>query len=80
MASLPPVRDSGPIPVPWEGEAPAEPPEFSAVLRLSRSFALPLSALKPGTSSTQAACVVPAPSRSRLVVRGPWCGMARRPA
>jgi len=25
-------------------------------------------ALKPGSSSTQAACVAPAPSRSRLVV------------
>ena len=38
------------------------------MLRLSRSFALPLSALKPAFSSPQAACAAPAPSRSRLVV------------
>ena len=36
------VGGEGGIPAPWEGEAPAEPPECSTVLRLSRSFALPL--------------------------------------
>jgi hypothetical protein len=43
----------------------------------------PVMVHKPGTSSTQAACVAPAPSRSRLVVdrlvRGVWCGIARSP-
>ncbi|MFO0251115.1 MAG: hypothetical protein ACK56X_17905 [Planctomyces sp.] len=32
----------------------------------------PVMAHKPGTSSTQAARIVPAPSRSRLVVAA-WC-------
>ena len=36
------VGGEGGIPAPWEGEAPAEPPECLTVLRLSRSFALPL--------------------------------------
>ena len=36
------VGGEGAIQFPWEGEAPAEPPECSTVLRLSRSFALPL--------------------------------------
>jgi len=39
----------------------------------------PIMAHKPGTSSTQAARVAPAPSRSRLVVAA-WSGIARRPA
>jgi hypothetical protein len=43
---------------PWEGEAPAEPPECSTVLRLSRSFALPMPAATqvahpPGNSGTR---------------------------
>jgi hypothetical protein len=51
-----------PYPHPWEGEAPAEPPECSKDVRLSRSFALPTRPAKlllqrlvsPGSTSRDA--------------------------
>ena len=65
----------------WEGEAPAEPELSRAAAQ--QELRPPVMAHNPGTSSTQAARVSPAPSRSRLVVdrlvRGVWCGIARSP-
>ena len=68
----------GAIRPPWESEAPAEPPCVLNRAAAQQELRPPVMAHKPGTSSTQAARIVPAPSRSRLVVaawsveRGAW--------
>jgi len=51
----------GRYPHPWEGEAPAEPPECSNAVRLSRSFALPACAFTT-TKNTKSS---PRPRRQR---------------
>jgi len=79
LSPLSPVRHSGPIPVPWEGEAPAEPPECLTVLRLSRSFALPLWPSSPVPVPRRLPALPPLP-HGRGSWLTPWCVGTHGPA